>query len=237
MDTRTKELLYDLENNKLAPDSSFRFHCTQCGKCCINREDILLSPLDLFRIAKELKLSMEEVLKQYCECYIGAESRFPIVRLKPKGSIRCCPFLKHRKCLIQNAKPAICAMFPIGRGIRFDKESESDFPKPTIEYFYTNPECGDDARTQTLQEWFDQFHIPLEDEFFIAWTTFRKEMVGLLMEAEETFGKTAMPQLWNPMFGILYLCYHTEKDFYPQFQKNTANLLKSLQGLLGRKVV
>lgn len=237
MNTRTKELLYDLENNKLAPDSSFRFHCTQCGKCCINREDILLSPLDLFRIAKELKLSMEEVLKQYCECYIGAESRFPIVRLKPKGSIRRCPFLKNRNCLIQNAKPAVCAIFPIGRGIRFDKESKYDSPKPAIEYFYTNPGCGDDARTQTLQEWFDQFHIPLEDEFFIAWTTFRKKMVGLLMEAEKTFGETAMPQLWNPMFGILYLCYHTEKEFYPQFQKNTVNLLESLQRLLDRKAI
>lgn len=232
MDTRTKELLYDLENNKLVPDSSFRFHCTQCGKCCINREDILLSPLDLFRMARELKLSMEEVLKQYCECYIGAESGFPIVRLKPKGTVKRCPFLKNRKCLIHNAKPNVCAMFPIGRGIRFDKESEDDSPKPVIEYFYTNPGCGDDTRTQTLQEWFDQFHIPLEDEFFIAWTTFRKEMVGLLMEAKETFGEAAMPQLWNPMFGVLYLCYHTEKEFYPQFQKNTVNLLESLQRLL-----
>ena len=117
MDTKTKEILNAFKNNKLTPDSSFRFHCTQCGKCCINRDDILLSPLDLFRIAQELKLSMEEVLKQYCECYIGAESRFPIVRLKPKGSIGRRPFLTNCKCLIQNAKPAVCAMFPVERVI------------------------------------------------------------------------------------------------------------------------
>lgn len=67
MDTRMKEILNAFKNNKLTPDSSFRFHCTQCGKCCINRDDIILSPLDLFRIAKELNLSMEEVLKQYCD--------------------------------------------------------------------------------------------------------------------------------------------------------------------------
>lgn len=237
MDIRMEKLIYDLKNNHLNPDSSFRFHCTQCGKCCIYRDDIILSPLDLFRIAKELRLSLEEVLKQYCECYIGAESRFPIVRIKPRGSVRRCPFLKNRKCLIQNAKPDVCAMFPIGRGIRFDTDSETESQKPAIEYFYTNPGCGDDARTQTLQEWFDQFHIPLEDEFFIAWTTFRKEMIGLLKEAESLFREMAMPQIWNPMFGVLYLCYHTEKEFYPQFQKNTANLLESLQGLLSRKAI
>lgn len=237
MDTRMKEILNAFKNNKLTPGSSFRFHCTQCGKCCINRDDILLSPLDLFRIAKELKLSMEEVLKQYCECYIGAESRFPIVRLKPKGSIGRCPFLKNRKCLIQNAKPAVCAMFPVGRVISFDAESEADFQKPAIKYFYTNPGCGDDSKTQTLKEWFDQFHIPLEDEFFITWSIFQAKLIGLLIEAEGTFGKTVMPQLWSPLFGILYLCYNPEAEFYPQFQENTEKLLEGLQMFLGRKSV
>lgn len=88
MDIRMEKLMYDLKNNQLDPDSSFRFHCTQCGKCCIYRDDIILSPLDLFCIAKELKLSTAKVFKQYCERYIGTELRFPIVRLKPKGHIR-----------------------------------------------------------------------------------------------------------------------------------------------------
>ena len=44
----------NLESMTIGLDDTFRFHCTACGKCCINREDILLNPRDLFRIAKYL---------------------------------------------------------------------------------------------------------------------------------------------------------------------------------------
>ena len=47
MDTRMEEIVNSIEHNKLTADDPFRFHCTQCGKCCINREDILLTPLNL----------------------------------------------------------------------------------------------------------------------------------------------------------------------------------------------
>ena len=32
----------------VSSDDTFRFHCTQCGKCCTERDDILLTPRDLF---------------------------------------------------------------------------------------------------------------------------------------------------------------------------------------------
>lgn len=50
------ELKEQLGYTELDPDDTFTFHCTQCGKCCIHREDILLSPKDLFNIAKNFRL-------------------------------------------------------------------------------------------------------------------------------------------------------------------------------------
>lgn len=47
-----KELKEQLGYEEIGLDDIFVFHCTQCGKCCIHREDILLSPKDLFHIAK-----------------------------------------------------------------------------------------------------------------------------------------------------------------------------------------
>lgn len=47
-----KELKEQLGYEEIGLDDTFTFHCTQCGKCCIHREDILLSPKDLFNIAK-----------------------------------------------------------------------------------------------------------------------------------------------------------------------------------------
>ena len=83
-----KELKEQLGYEEIGLDDTFTFHCTQCGKCCIHREDILLSPKDLFNIAKKFEITPKAALTQYCETYIGCNSRFPVVRLKPQGRIK-----------------------------------------------------------------------------------------------------------------------------------------------------
>ena len=93
MDNRLKQIYDNFDRLKIGLDEEFKFNCTMCGKCCINREDILLNPKDMFNLAKELNMEAKQVLEAYCETYIGSDSRFPIVRLKPKGSIKRCPLL------------------------------------------------------------------------------------------------------------------------------------------------
>ena len=112
MDQRLLHIAENLENMIIGPNEPFRFHCTQCGKCCEHREDILLNPQDLFRMAKFLKQSPADVVNHYCEVYIGPDSRIPIVRLLPEGPTKRCPFLVRNKCRIHEAKPTVCAMFP-----------------------------------------------------------------------------------------------------------------------------
>ena len=103
-----------------------------------------------------------------------------------------------------------------------------------IEYFYMNPGCGNNTRTQTLREWFDSFGIPLNDNFFIEWATFQKDFVTLIREAERFLDEAAMRQVWSPIFGILYLCYDLEKEFLPQFRENAEKLLLGLQMILSQ---
>lgn len=80
------ELKEQLGYIEIGLNDTFTFHCTQCGKCCIHQEDILLSPKDLFNIAKKFQITPKDAFEQYCESYIGSNSRFPIVRLKPRGN-------------------------------------------------------------------------------------------------------------------------------------------------------
>lgn len=61
MDNRLKEIVDNFDSLKIGVDEPFRFHCTMCGKCCINREDILLTPRDIYCMAKELQISPEEL--------------------------------------------------------------------------------------------------------------------------------------------------------------------------------
>lgn len=117
MDERLKYIAENYEQMKIGPDDPFHFCCKECGKCCIHREDILLSPHDLFRAARELGMTTVEFYNQYCEGYIGQDSRLSIIRLMPQGSVRRCPLLKNHHCMIHKVKPAVCAMFPVGRGV------------------------------------------------------------------------------------------------------------------------
>lgn len=52
--TAINELKEQLGYIEIGLNDTFTFHCTQCGKCCIHQEDILLSPNDLFNIAKKI---------------------------------------------------------------------------------------------------------------------------------------------------------------------------------------
>ena len=46
-DKRLKEIVENLDDMKIGLDDSFKFHCTMCGRCCVNRADILLTPKDI----------------------------------------------------------------------------------------------------------------------------------------------------------------------------------------------
>lgn len=101
-------------------DDTFGFKCQQCGKCCMNREDIILNPFDVYNGARYLGITPEEFLLKYTHCDLGARSRIPMVLLRTdeKGF---CPLLKFDvkdggkfKCTIHAAKPGACANHPIG---------------------------------------------------------------------------------------------------------------------------
>ena len=46
-DPRLQHIAENFDHMKRDLNDTFRFHCTQCGKCCINREDILMSKVIL----------------------------------------------------------------------------------------------------------------------------------------------------------------------------------------------
>ena len=201
MNQRMEQILNDFENNKLNADDSFKFHCTQCGKCCINRDDILLS-------------------------------RIPVVRIRPKGSIQRCPFLKDRKCSVHEAKPAVCAMFPIGRAVGCSKDPDSEMSTiPKLEYFFTDPGCGDNTETHTLKEWFHDFGLSLEDDYFIRWALFQMELHDFLADIEKQVDESLMKTLWNSVFIQLYLDYDIKKEFLPQFDAHVEKMHLFLQSI------
>lgn len=226
MDDRLKYIGEHLEEMLIGPDEKFRFHCTQCGKCCINREDILLNPKDLYNIAATLSISQEEAVKQYCETYMGGTSRLPIVRLRPQGSIKRCPLLKDRKCMVHKAKPTVCAMYPLGRCLAISQDTMSRIETAELkpQFILNEVDCGDNAEEHTVREWLESFGIPVEDQYYIRWQRIAMLASKVIKSVEGSWTPHGLNMLLTLIYNVLYLGYDMDKEFEPQFEERAEEL-------------
>lgn len=231
--TREEMLLQNIQLNTIGLDDTFKFHCTQCGKCCIQRDDIILSPMDLFRMAKELKMSHTDFIHTYCSIHIGSASRMPIIMLRPVGKDNRCPLLKANKCSVHHVKPAVCGMFPLGRYMSFPK---GEFNAEAIEacevkYLLQPPECGDESETHTVREWLSDFDIKLEDASFIRWNQAISEIGQKVQELEKKMDMMTMMEVWFVIRVVMYEIYEHDKEFLPQLEANYEGLMSLLNDI------
>ena len=227
------ELFRDLESMTIGLDDTFKFHCDQCGKCCTHREDIILSPMDIFKMAKELKMTPVEFYHEYCVFNIGENTRMPIVRLASEGKDTHCVLLKNHRCSVHKVKPAVCAMFPLGRYLSFEKDdyNAESIDTSKVKDLLQPPECGDDSEEHTVREWLSGFDINLEDEAFVQWQKAISRFSNKFKELEKKQDMLSMMEIWFVVRVSLYLQYDTSKDFLPQFNYNVENLLKLLDDI------
>ena len=227
------ELFRDLESMTIGLDDTFKFHCDQCGKCCTHREDIILSPMDIFKMAKELKMTPVEFYHEFCVFNIGEHTRMPIVRLASEGKDTHCVLLKNHRCSVHKVKPAVCAMFPLGRYMSFEKDdyNAESIDTSKVKYLLQPPECGDESETHTVREWLSGFDIKLEDEAFVQWQKAISRFSSKFKELEKKQDMLTMMEIWFVVRVSLYLQYDTFKEFLPQFNYNVENLLKLLDDI------
>lgn len=103
------------------PNEPIKLGCNSCGKCCRDREDILLKPNDLYSMAKALNKEPIDII-HYCNTYVGNNSNVPIIAIKfrPTTTGTICPFLKKvddktYHCRVHSGKPGVCRIYPLGR--------------------------------------------------------------------------------------------------------------------------
>lgn len=105
----------ELEQHLMDLDSTFRFKCRRCGKCCKNQDTIIFTPRDIYNIAHKFGKSMEQVIEETSEVYPGRDSRMPIVHMVPRGPKNAC-----RKCYrkTRRMKQSFGLYFFPGKGVR-----------------------------------------------------------------------------------------------------------------------
>ena len=245
--------------NALKPGETFRFRCRQCGKCCKNREDILLNPYDLHRACSVLGVSHQTFIERYCEVYVGESSRFPCVLLKPVGPEKACPLLKGNKCSVHKGKPTVCALFPLGRAMRYSAPAPGSSASPAspassaspveqenggdgencgageneMFYFFNGATCGARDEEHTVGEWLSEFNLQESEAWFLEWSKELGEIAITIHELE----KRLKPKLMEPIFGAvftgMYLNYYAGASFMEQFRANSQKVKQMLAAIQG----
>ena len=249
-----KDLVKRIENGTLKfleEDSEFVVGCDQCGQCCRDREDILLSPHDVFHMVKATGMQVVDMIHKYTEVYLGPTSNMPIVRIvyrKELNGSTTCPFLgkkdnKHY-CRIHEHKPYVCRSYPLGRMTSFLADGTQDTSNTTPRYFqqpmYGLP-CSGMARAimtnskHTVCEWVGgKEKKDAADRYWVLFDTFTKKMSETI-NLEEVY-KLENDELkhacFNMMMNLLYIEYDFEADdeaFLAQYEKNTRRILDYLE--------
>jgi Fe-S-cluster containining protein len=100
-------------------DDEFEFHCNRCGACCTNRNDILLTPFDVYNLAIALNVTGQDIVNNYLDVYIGHSSHLPVATIADTPQHKC-PFLEFDatemlyKCKVNDRKPGACKTHPFG---------------------------------------------------------------------------------------------------------------------------
>ena len=207
----------------LGPDEPFPFVCAGCGDCCRHRRDLVLSGYDLYRIARRLRLSPRIVAHAFCREYIAPQSCLPAFCLTPDPKTGDCRFFEGNACVIHEARPLACALYPLGQSI--------DPTTARTEYRAQLPLCGARLEGRTLRQYLEDSAVLERAGADARWAVVCTQISERLTAA----GGRVHPHFAAAARRIqkaLYLAYDLGDEFYPQFQRNVEELMPLLDRML-----
>ena len=85
--------------------------CAGCSSCCEDMgESIILDPLDIYELTKNLNTTFENLLKEQIELHVADGMILPNLKMTDKD---VCPFLKEKRCSIHSFRPGICRVYTV----------------------------------------------------------------------------------------------------------------------------
>jgi len=202
----------EIENIQLLDlDDVFPFVCKECGSCCKNREDILLTSWDVFRLARHFKISTAEIIEKYCEVISGSDSKLPVVRLIPKPYNKTCAFLKHSKCSLHftDAKPVCGWCSTHGKMNKGGGERG----------YYHNPTTCGMKGISVVRDFVGDAGSDASNEASDIWTEAIFKITPILLKAYKK-SQESYQALFQTAFFLLYCEFSADKDFAAQLKRN-----------------
>jgi len=124
------------DRRQLGPDDTFCFGCHEglgCFTRCCGNVNILLTPVDVLRLARRLRLDTGEFLAEHTLTPVTKELHLPVKMLRMgDGPDQRCPFVARtparcegaganvvgeQGCTVYEDRPWSCRMYPVGMGL------------------------------------------------------------------------------------------------------------------------
>jgi len=190
--------------------------CRGCSECCrVVGDTILLDPLDIFNLSKELKMSFAEMMERVIELRIVDGCILPNM-LMQEDTDACGMLDEKGRCTIHNARPGFCRLFPLGRIY----DDEGDF-----KYFIQIHECPYPEKGETtVSEWLGIPDLAKYETFIHDWHEICKNVGNFASECEDE--EAVKRANWMLVRLFFEKPYDYQKDFYPQFYERLALLRK-----------
>ncbi len=137
------------------------------NKCCSNI-DISLTPYDILRLARRLKLTTTEFLTKYTVPYELEAGGIAGVKLKPVEAGTACQFMVPEGCSVYADRPTACRYYPVAL---LSMRRQDEYTDTHAYALVKEPHClgHDEPRPITIEDYRIEQGIPEYDEHGRGW--------------------------------------------------------------------
>lgn len=193
--------------------SKTKLGCNICDKCCINRGDIKITPVNVIEISQYMGISLHEFIEQYTE---NVENQPLEIVIKAIGSHRRCILNDSQtyKCKVHPAKPMQCVTFPL-IPIYLEKD-----------IFYKQDTCVcENQEEMAVLDWLNG-----KNGIYVKYKKIYMEWISFVEEMQKKWDKVE-PTVQNQIFNLLYYNYEN-KCCGSKIEKSVRNNIRKARRLV-----
>jgi Fe-S-cluster containining protein len=154
---------------RLGPHDTFQFAChpgLSCFNQCCGDVNIFLSPYDVLRLKRRLRMNSSDFLARYAFLPIHKDMKTPVVMLRMNDDeAKMCPFLTDGGCGVYSDRPWPCRMYPLG--LAAQKDTPDGRRGDRFYFLLREDRCqgGGQKREWTVRQWLDDQGIDDYDQW------------------------------------------------------------------------
>lgn len=193
----------------LSLKSKINIDCEICDKCCINRGDLKITPINVLEISKFLKIGPKDFIDKYT---IRSQNGKPELLIKATGEKKHCIFNdeKTAKCKIQKVKPMQCVVFPL---VPFNLD---------FDLFINSNQCPLKSNKQMkVDKWLNGNNniYKKHKSIYIKWINFLDRIAPYW----QSLSTEKQEETWEN----LYINYDLNNNYFKQVEKHIDNVISS----------